>query len=164
MWVETGNLAGMGFHSNEVVQLRLDCQSQPCNWSTFTPVDTKSCSSSKNSLFRMNLYPSFMMAAAHRALGDDCNDRECKRIMGLYGKDFHFGLSGLKKVWRANYVLNIINKTFFQSLFSLSGLFFPLLSFPEVNTIMGQIHNSQGNWEIRAYNTVKCSVIMEDWG
>lgn len=46
----------------------------------------------------MNLYPSSMMAAAHRALGDDCNERECKRNMGLYGKDFHFVFSGLKKV------------------------------------------------------------------
>jgi len=39
-----------------------------------------------------------MAAAVHRALGDDCTDREQKRKMGLAGKYFNSVFSNLRIV------------------------------------------------------------------
>lgn len=96
VWRNFDNLAGVHFNSNKIIVLKLDRLQKPTLWliSSFTrgckilwsPPQKKPASG------HVILYPNSMVAAARRALGDDCSDREQKRNVVLSGKSFHFDL------------------------------------------------------------------------
>ena len=126
------NLRGMGFSSNKIILLGSGRQSKPTLWllNTFPGRCEIALSPTKIAFLSYVSYLSSMAAAVHRALGDDCTDREQKRKMALAGKDFHSGFSNLRIVWGGSDVVGIITKIFFTHCFpfqAYSPLLFPSL-------------------------------------